>query len=509
MIRPACLLACFLLIAWLGAHSTSGQSLGTISGVLVDGETGETLIGAAIRITDSDIGAATNLNGSYSFNVAPGAYRLECSYVGYNSLIIENVIVSAGEITRLEITLTPEAIEIDEVVVQADLILSSEAGLLRERSRSTAVSDAISAESISRSGSGDAAAAMTKVTGASVVGGRYVYIRGLGDRYASTTLNGSSLPSADPDRKAFQLDLFPAALLENIVTLKTFTPDKPGDFSGGLVNVSTKAFPQRFTLSLSASVSYDDLSSGIDHFLSYPGSSTDWQGRDSGNRDLPDILEEKDPEDDLPTENDMRDLRSGVTNEDRTASADSLNMFARAFNNVLTPSEISSPLNYSFSGAIGTRATLFGRPLGVSGSLTYGRNYTYYDDGVYSQWQLTGGGVEEVDNLTSNTYFGANPDFELITRADSLEANSFANRQGTDQVDWGASGSLAFQPSKNHELVFTVLRTQSGKSEATYLGGFRDQNSSATFVTRSLDYEERALSSYQLRGEHGFRPHPD
>ena len=99
---------------------------------------------------------------------------------------------------------------------------------MRERSRAIAVSDAISAQAISRSGSGDAAAAMTKVTGASVVGGRYVYIRGLGDRYASTTLNGSALPSADPDRKAFQLDLFPAALLENIVTLKTFTPDKPG-----------------------------------------------------------------------------------------------------------------------------------------------------------------------------------------------------------------------------------------------------------------------------------------
>jgi len=505
MVTAIRLLFCGMFCVFLGV-STALAQFGTISGILVDGDTGETLIGAAVRISGTPTGTATDLNGNYSIRVEAGTYRLECSYLGYNTVIVENVEVVANEITQLEVTLLPEAVGMEEVVVEAALLLDSEASLLRERARATAVSDAISAEAISRSGSGDAAAAMTKVTGASVVGGRYVYIRGLGDRYASTTLNGSSLPSSDPDRKAFQLDLFPAALLENIITLKTFTPDKPGSFSGGLVNVSTKAFPQRFTLHLSASVAYDDIASGIDNFLLYPGSSTDWRGRDNGSRDLPDIFDARDPEDEMPTERDLRDVRFGVTNEDRAARADSLNAFAQAFNHVLTPSETSVPLNYSFSGAVGTRATLFGRPLGVSGSLTYGRSYSYYEDGVFSQWQLTGGDVAGVDNLTSNTYFGANPDLEQISRADPLEASSFANRQGTDQVDWGASGSVAYQPSNNHELVFTVLRTQSGKRQATYLGGFRDQNSAATFITRSLDYEERALSSYQLRGEHGFRP---
>lgn len=483
---------------------TAFAQSGAIAGVLIDGETGEPLIGASARIVGTSIGAATDLNGKYEFPAVAGAYTVVFSYIGFDTVTAENVEVTAGEITRLEVSLFPEALSVGEVVVEARLILDSEAGLLRDRARAIAVSDAISTEAISRSGSGDAAAAMTKVTGASVVGGRYVYIRGLGDRYANTTLNGSVLPSADPDRKAFQLDLFPAALLQNIVTLKTFTPDKPGDFSGGLIDVATKSFPESFTLQLSATLGYDDQTSGRDNFLTYPGSKTDWWGRDNGTRALPEILSSKDPAEELPTQQDLRDVRRGVTNGDRAQRAAALDQFANAFNGIMAPTRGSAPLNHSFSAAVGGKASLFGRPLGITGSLTYGRSYSFYDDGVFSQWRLSGGSVAGVNSLTSDTYFGPDPDLALISRADPLEASSFANTRGTDEVNWGASGTVAYQPANNHEVAFTVLRTQSGRSEATMLGGFRDQNSMATFLTRSLGYEERALGSYQVRGEHAF-----
>lgn len=484
----------------------NAQEVGTISGLIVDGENGETLIGATATIDGSSLGDATDLNGRYEFVAEPGTYTMKFAYLGFSTVIVENVTVIEGEITRLEIELLPEALSYGEVVVTADIVEGSEAGLLRERAKSVAVSDAISSESISRSGSGDAAAAMTKVTGASVVGGRYVYIRGLGDRYANTTLNGSTLPSADPDRKAFQLDLFPAALLDNIVTLKTFTPDKPGDFSGGLVDVITKSFPETFTLQLSASMTYDDQSSSIDHFLAYDGSNTDWLGFDNGLRALPSVLENKVPYEQLPRESDLRDLRSGVTNQNRTDRADSLNTFARAFNGVMAPKEISTPINHSFSLATGGRLQLFGRPLGLTGSLTYGRNYSYYDDGVFSQWRLVGGNVASIEKLSSTTYFGPNPDLNIITRADPREVDSFTNIRGSDEANWGASGTVAYQPSDHHEIVATALRTQSGTSQSTMLRGFRDQNGGATFVTRVLSYQERALQSFQLRGEHVFAP---
>ncbi len=493
-----------ILLLFLSLRANA--QVGTIAGLIIDGENGETLIGATATIDGSTLGDATDLNGRYEFVAEPGTYTMKFAYLGFSTVMVENVAVVAGEITRLEIELLPKALSYGEVVVTADVIEGSDVGLLRERAKSVAVSDAISSESISRSGSGDAAAAMTRVTGASVVGGRYVYIRGLGDRYANTTLNGSTLPSADPDRKAFQLDLFPAALLDNIVTLKTFTPDKPGDFSGGLVDVATKTFPESFTLQLSASMTYDDQASRIDHFLSYAGSSTDWLGYDDGSRALPEVLKNKDPEYQLPRESDLRDLRRGVTNIVRTDRADSLNAFAQAFNGVMAPSLRSTPVNHSFSAAAGGKMKWFGRPIGVTGSLTYGRSYNYYDDGVFSQWRLVGGDVNSLENLSSTTYFGPNPDLNVITRADPKEASSFKNIRGSDEANWGASGTIAFQPSDHHELVATILRTQSGTSQSTLLSGFRDQTGGTTFITRALSYQERALQSLQLRGEHAFAP---
>lgn len=485
------------------AHAQTGTLIGTV----IDGEYGDGLIGANVQLEGTLIGTATGLDGSYRIDGIPaGTYDVRFSFIGYQTLTVEGVDILDRDITRVDATLALEAYELDgDVVVEARAIRNNEATLLRDRQKANAVSDAISAEAISRSGSGDAAAAMTKVTGASVVGGKYVYIRGLGDRYTSTTLNGSALPSADPDRKAFQLDLFPSALLENIVTLKTFTADKPGDFSGGLVNVSTKTFPEQFTLSFSTSVTYDDLSTG-NPYLTAPGGNSDWRGTDDGTRALPSILEGKDPEARMPTEQDLRDLRRGVTNEIRAARADSLNAFADAFNGNMNPTTNTAPVNYSFSSAVGGQSRLFGMPVGYTGSLTYSRKYTVADDGVFSRWALTGGGVDDVDNLTTDTFFGGLSNTEFITRADSLELPSFGNRRGSEEVSWGGSTSLSMRPSPNHEITFTGLRSQSGLNEASVMSGFRDQNATATFLTRVISYQERSLKSGQLRGEHSVKP---
>src|SRR5690606_36729392 len=150
-------------------------------------------------------------------NVEPGTYTLVFSYIGYNTATVTEVVVAVGETTRLEIALTPESVSIEEVIVEATALTNTEASLLRTRQKAAAVSDAISAQAMAQTGSGDAADAMSKVTGASVVGGKYVYVRGLGGRYSSAQLNGTNLPSADPDQNSAQLDLFPTNLRDNIV----------------------------------------------------------------------------------------------------------------------------------------------------------------------------------------------------------------------------------------------------------------------------------------------------
>ncbi len=120
---------------------------------------------------------------------------------------------------------------------------------------------------------------MERVTGASVVGGKFVVVRGLGDRYSNTQLNGASVPTADPDRRSVQFDLFPSNLLENIVTLKTFTADQPGNFSGGLVDIRTKSFPEEFELRFSASSGFDSQTQFQDGFLFSPGGGSDLSGQ--------------------------------------------------------------------------------------------------------------------------------------------------------------------------------------------------------------------------------------
>ena len=228
---------------------------GALSGTVVDGDFGGGLPGASVLVVETATGDATDIDGNYTITgLAPGSYTVRYSFIGYGSQTVEDVTVAAGQTQTINVTLTAGE-QLEEVVVTAEEIIAtnSEVGLLRVRAKAAQVSDAISAETISQSGASDAGDAMERVTGASVQGGQYVFVRGLGDRYANAQLNGSVLPTADPDRRAVQFDLFPAGFLKNIVTLKTFTPDKPGSFSGGLVDINTKSFLSAFSASFSTS----------------------------------------------------------------------------------------------------------------------------------------------------------------------------------------------------------------------------------------------------------------
>jgi len=231
-----------------------GQTNGKIMGKVVDKANGEALIGVNIILEGTSTGAASDLEGNYQIlNVPVGKYNLIASMIGYTKTRVEGVEVKENETTVINITLSSELIETEDVVVEAKRLTNTEASLLKVRQKSVSISDAISLEEISKAGDNDVASAMSKVIGASVVDGKYVYIRGLGERYSSTHLNGVELPNANPDKRSFQLDLFPTNILDNITTIKSFTPDKPGNFSGGIVDIGTKTYPENFTFKISAS----------------------------------------------------------------------------------------------------------------------------------------------------------------------------------------------------------------------------------------------------------------
>ncbi len=459
-----------LLVTLHSVVPTFAQT-GSITGALFDAETGEALIGASVRVENTLIGAATDLDGRFTISkVASGKHTVVFSYVGYNAVTVTDIAVVADEVTRLEMTLTPESVTMEGIVVEATAVTNTEASLLRSRQKAAAVSDAISAEAMSQSGSGDAASAMSKVTGASVVGGKYVYVRGLGGRYSNAQLNGTSLPSADPDQNSAQLDLFPTNLLDNIVATKTFTPDQPGSFSGGSINITTKTFPDALTFKLSTSLSYNDNISLSDNFLTGPSGSTDWLGFDDGLRAIPQILNE--PDVNIPRASQARN---------NPELAQKLNDFSQAFSNSMVPHRGRAGMNQGYSLSFGNQFPLFGRPLGVVVSGTYDLVHGGYQNGSTSQFAATDPG------------------------ADSLFINyDFDDNMGSRSAVWGLLGNLTYKIHPHHELGFNVLRTQDGGQVSRHQVGIYPKNTRppVQFETYSLHYTERAVSSYQSRGEH-------
>lgn len=468
----------FICVVLMIPSGVFGQapSTGRITGVLVDSQTGEPLIGANVYLDGTSIGAGTDLDGSYVIlNVPEGTYTLVISMLSYAETRVTDLKVKANETTQINLSVKPEELTGETVTVEARALENTEALLLKKRQLSNSVSDAISAEAISRSGSGNAAEAMTQVTGASVVDGKYVYIRGLGDRYSSTMLNGAELPSSDPEKKAVHMDMFPSNLLDNIVTLKTFTPDKPGNFSGGMVDVATKNYPEKFTLKFSTGSSYNTLASLQSDYLSYRGGSKDWLGMDDGTRDIPDEI--KNPKD-IPT------LSQARANPE---SAQTLDQASKSFNSVMSPVAEKTPVNQSYALSIGNQIHAIGRPFGYMVSFSYKRDYSFYNDGRTARWQVPGD-VSKVQEL--------NPKILLD------------DSKGTDEVNWGGLISLNTKLSNNNEVSANVFYTRSGESSSRYLvGTWPEQfgiNTDAYFETRVLKYVERSLQSYQLSGEHYF-----
>lgn len=430
------------LLIGAGAVPAMAQT-GTIAGVVVDAETGETLVGANVALKGTTTGTATDLEGRFRIKgIEPGRYDVVFSFIGFQTKTVTGVDITADQVTSLEVSLAPETAELDEVVITAEAATNSEAGLLKKRQKAAAVSNAISAEMIGKSGSSTAAGAMEKVTGASVVDGKYVNVRGVGGRYVNVQLNGASLPSADPDRNSVPLDLFPSGMLDNIVVSKTFTPDKPGSFTGGNIDIGTRSIPDRFFISLSSSTKY------------------------SGNIGFGNMLRAEGGLDEMPAIDDKFDISPSQ------------------FTPTMVPISKDSPVNQGYSLAIGNQfEVLGGRPLGIMASASYDQDIDGHTDGTVGQYELT----TDVSSAS-----GLSTDFRL------------QDRIGQQSTLFGGLANLTFKPHPMHQLGANVMLNKSTDEVARFqIGSFpRDLPDEVEYVSRVLQRVERELVSVQGRGEH-------
>ncbi len=436
-----------------------------------DQETGEALIGATAQIQGTTTGGVTDLDGKVTIpNLQPGKYNVEISYVSYQKKLIQDVAVLSGQPAVLEVKLAPEVIGLGEVVITAEAIKSSENALLTVQKKSPKVLDAVSSDQFSRNGDNNAAAAIKRVVGVTIEGGKYVYVRGLGDRYSKTILNGADIPGLDPNRNSVQLDLFPSNLIDNIIVYKTFSPDLTGEFSGGLVEINTKDFPDRFTMQASGSVGYNPQVNFNNNYLTYKGSSTDWLGYDNGYRSLPPLLQQYKDNGNFPEP-------YPKNNEITEAS--------RAFTNrQFEPTRASQFMDHSLSFSIGNQKQLFGRPIGFIAGLTYRRDFNYYGDGTVIRYE---GLSSSVPSLNGDIIFNNR------------------DQMSEDETTLGAIFNTSYKINPNNKIGINLLYNQGGTKMTRFQSGLKLDNtpdSTNLVQTRVLSYTERSLKNAQIKGEH-------
>lgn len=453
--------------------STLLAQFGTIQGTVTEMETGEKLVGATVRVLlDSTMksGAYTDDEGNFKVErLVPATYDLVISYVGYDPVTIQGVQVVAGQVAvrdlKLGVDLEDDG-EKNKVEITSRVTKTSETSVLTIQRKSANVMDGISFDQVRRAGDSNAGAAIRRVTGVTVEGGKYVYVRGLGDRYTKALLNGGEVPSLDPDRNSVQMDMFPANLIDNIVVYKTFTPDLPGSFSGGLIDISTKDFPEAFTFQYTGSVGYNTQSSLRSDFLSYQTGRMDWLGMDDGTRGVP------------------AEVTNGIpgTTATNEAQAQQLDAATKSFQTGMAPSRAQSGLDYSHAFSLGNQGKLLGRPLGYIASVSYSNSYEYYDNGVTGRYRLTDL-VNNVNNLNR----------EIMVRDQSGQRN----------VLWGGLFNLSYMPAPKQKIAINYLRNQSGTSGArTQEGVLARDDQGLYYQTNRVDYTQRSMDAIQLKGDH-------
>lgn len=459
---------------------------GTLTGQIIDESSAEPMIGVNVYLPDPGTGAVTDLDGTFRLQLEPGSYTLEVSYITHQKKTVTDVEITADAVTTLNLTLAEANQELEEVVVSARRIDNNEVALLRLQKRSLPVQDGISAEEISRLGLGNSAESMKMVTGASVEDGKYIVMRGLGDRYSLSSMDGMILPATNPYRNSASLDLIPSSMVDNIVVKKTFSPDLPGNFTGGAVDVSTKSLPDRYYLELSTSVSYNDQTT-MNRGFRGDGIDNRYRrfGVDDGSRSY---------RSDWRTDPYLNSLNQTLIRiQNNQLSQEEIGQFntrMRALSNRSFSLRSARPEpNHGLNLSYGNR-----HEVGSSGD-QIGYNLGFHYDKSYSH----------DDQRQINNYSARIPDGSE-TRMRPFQLNR--GTESEDQVQTGYIGALTWQPNSRNDLTVTSMFNNHGNESVLDMdrGSYPGALSSGTYNNRVISFTQRTLMNNQIKGRHSLDP---
>ncbi len=279
----------FLLVVTLVFTCVASQAqTGTIQGRLTEEVAGvkQPIPFANVLVAGTTNGATTDMEGRYSFQAPVGTQQVVFSFIGYETDTVPGIVVREDQMTTLDHVLGAKGIDMAEFEVVQKVDRERETVLLMDRKESTALVQNIGSQELKKKGANDVADGVKKVVGLSIVGDRYLMVRGMGDRYNSAYLNGLPLPSPDPDSKVAPLDIFSTNVVGNISVTKAFTPDLYGDFAGGAVDIRTKTATDEDILQVSVGGGMNTRTTFREH-LTYNGGGSDFWGFDDGTRKLP------------------------------------------------------------------------------------------------------------------------------------------------------------------------------------------------------------------------------
>lgn len=456
----------FILPLLLGVLSTTAiAQQAVITGKVTDAESGEPLRGATVQVVETKKGGYTDTKGEYRVKkVAAGTYTLKFTFVGYDAKTITNVVVADGETKVVDVLLGMTVSSATEVVIQADRINDNAAALLAQRQKASTVSDGIGKEEINKLPDSDAGQALRRVTGVTLVEGKYVYVRGVSDRYSNTTLNGSALSTTEPDKKSFAFDMFPSELLENVNIAKSFTPDLPGNFVGGLVQMNTIDFPQGYALKFSTGIAGNDyVTNHTNQFITSESGPTDWIGLDGGWRAAPA---------DMPNSSDFAALRSQVRAGDAAATQEWIQL-GQDFNNEVMNREVATA------------------PFAGKGSLLL---TNVWDVAEESRLGL-------VASLNWGSAYTMNRMFRSQLQSDGAELFAYNGSVTGRSVNTSALANIAYKIGSQSTVSLKNTYSISTDDDAVYQFG-QDFTQSQLRKNLSFQYVEKQLFSTVLAGEH-------
>lgn len=444
-----------LSVALTASAQSSGRA--TLAGAVTD-DTGAPIPGVTVVATRAEAEpafAVTGMEGEFRVeNLPPGKYQVEAILDGFQT-VMTDVSLGTGQKLDVAFKLVPAFGETVEVVAEAAKV--GEVAILESRREASVVSDSISSEEIRKTPDSSAASVVERLTGVTLVGDKYVFVRGLGERYSGTTINGSALPTTETDKRVVPLDLFPSKLLDSVNVVKTYTPDKPGDFGSGVVEMTTVQFPQSASLKVSLGTSYvSGVTGGA--FRQYGGGLSRWG---SGGQKLPSSV----PDEFIQRKSILNPV--GFTPQE-------LETIGEAFVGDWTGQEISSADPGS------DVALTFGTTLGRLGLVVSG---------------VSTRGFDEVDEV--QRYFGFDVGDDLIAY------NDYDLRSAKETASVGLVGNLSYRVTDSNRLFLNTVLTRDASSEDRLQEGLQT-NSGGEIRDFRVRYQLEEVRSARLSGEHNL-----